>query len=235
MSGCPFHARHGDSSEATKPSVPLSTRLKAETQSQHDAAEHHPFQFDIMSGGAGIEPYRRWIAQLAAAHMVLEPCLRSRAAESPVFAALIRPHHFHLEAALADLDFLGAIPSELTPLGATRDFCDLIARAARAETHDLLGVFYVLEGSTNGGTIIAKGLKSTFGWADERGTRFTNPHGPLTRPRWVEFKTALDGLALAEPSQDAIVGAAKGTFAAVTAILTDLQQARAAAAEFAAG
>lgn len=229
MSGCPFHARHDDGAEPPKPSVPLSTRLKSQTQSQHDAAEHHPFQFDIMSGSAGLEPYRRWIGQLAAAHMVLEPCLRTRAADSPVFGALVRPHHFHLEAALADLEFLGGSASDLTPLPATQEFCDLIARAAQADTHDLLGVFYVLEGSTNGGTIIAKGLRNTFGWTDDRGTRFTNPHGPLTRPRWMEFKAVLDGLELPAPSQNAIVAAAKATFAAVTAILTDLQQARATA------
>jgi len=83
-------------------------------------------------------------------------------------------------------------------------------------------VWYVFEGATNGGTIIGKRIRDVLGLSDDRGTRFTNPHGPLVRPRWTEWKAGVDALRLEDARREAVVGAARETFKAVGEILGEV-------------
>lgn len=235
LSKCPLFAR-SPGSDTTRPAPatpppPLSSLLKAQTQPQHDEAEHHPLHAVLLGGQnppAAREAYTRLLGQHLAIQEVFEPLLRA-AATSPVFGALIRPHHYHLEGLREDIAAMGASADQARALPATVRFIEMITSSAGGDGAALLGVFYVFEGSTNGGTIIGKRMKDLLQLGGEAGTRFINPHGPLVRARWGEWKQTLDGLTLDAPQRDAIIAAACETFRQSHAVLSDVHQAMRAA------
>lgn len=84
----------------------------------------------------------------------------------------------------------------------------------------VLGALYTLEGSTMGGKVISKSLKTHFGWDMLNAEHFLDPYGNQVRARWKEFgdfvqaqfeSYHLDG--------NAIIRAANETFAAYQACL----------------
>ena len=77
--------------------------------------------------------------------------------------------------------------------------------------HDAVGVFYVLEGSTMGGQIIAKRLKENGIITHEPCFHF--PYGQKTMPMWMAFKEVL--IKMDGKNDDATVAAAKNTFDAL--------------------
>ena len=163
------------------------------------------------------------LGQMLHVHGVLEPILRAKAKEGGALSALVRDQYLHLDALIADMEFLGVGAELLKPVPATRRFGEMVAQhGMQASAWGLLGIFYVLEGSTNGGTIIAKRLREAHGWEDERGTAFINPHGNQVRMVWKQWKTALDALVIDEASQERIIDAACETFTMMMGVLTDL-------------
>lgn len=208
--------------------------LKSKTHDQHEAAEKHPFHV-VLFGGEGPqrarEAYVRSLGQHLAIQETFEPLLRKAAAQSYTFRAMVKPYHYHLDALRDDLAALGATSEHTRVLPATARFISFIEACAAHDGCALLGVWYVFEGSTNGGTIIGKRLKDMLGLPDERGTRFTNPHGPQVRARWGEWKQTLDALEFDAPHQLAIIDAARQTFNAIGAMMSDVHAAMSAERE----
>ncbi len=175
-----------------------------------------------MSGKAGLPAYIRSLGQMATVHGVLEPALRALAAYHPWFKPLVKDYHFRLPFLFEDMAGLGATASDFRPTASANELAELVAMGLAKDPAAVLGVFYVLEGSTNGGTIIAKNIKTALGFADEQGTRFINPHGPQVRSRWTEWKTTLDALQIPAESQKAVLFAAGETFRLMHNIMNDL-------------
>jgi heme oxygenase len=202
--------------------------LKSKTHDQHEAAEKHPFHV-VLFGGEGLprarEAYVRSLGQHLHIQETFEPLLRKAAANSYTFRAMVRPYHHHLDALRDDLAALGATSEQTRILPATARFVSTIESYSAYDGTSLLGVWYVFEGSTNGGTIIGKRLKDMLGLPDDRGTRFTNPHGPQVRARWAEWKQTLDALDFDTPHRLAIIDAARETFNAIGAMMSDVHQA----------
>jgi heme oxygenase len=69
----------------------------------------------------------------------------------------------------------------------------------------MLGSVYVMEGSTLGGQVIGKALRSAT-WVPEGGLRYFNPYGPRTGAMWRNFCVALDAVS-ASAAQEVICGA----------------------------
>lgn len=206
----------------------LSARLKAETQPQHDETEHHPLN-QILLGSEGPararEAYFRLLGQHLHIQGAFEPLLREAAAAIDELRSLVRPHHYHLDKLRDDIVALAVTPNELRSLPATDRFVSFIEACASRNGCELLGVFYVFEGSTNGGTIIGKRLKELLDLPGDTGTRFVNPHGRDVRPRWTAWKAALDALDLDEPRCGAVIAAARETFGQLRAVLEDVHRA----------
>jgi heme oxygenase len=229
---CPHLARSpvaATSANQTPPanhmSLPLSLQLKTLTQPQHDEAEHHPLHA-LLFGSQGPVPARQVYVRLLAQHLCIqeafEPLLIGLAAQTHPFRSLMRPHHLHLAALRADLAVFNVSPEESMPVPATRAFVSFIMACAAGNDCSLLGAWYVFEGSTNGGTIIGKRMRELLGLPTDSGTQFINPHGPLVRARWTEWKTTLDTLNFDEPHRAAIIAAAQETFRLSTALLDDI-------------
>jgi heme oxygenase len=203
--------------------LPLADLLKSATSAQHLRTERHPFEVRMISGGMTAPQYAVYLRQMLPVQHALGAALQSRAAD-PAFATLIQPYHFHAERVKADLAALGE-KSEGQLLPATANFVALIARAAADVRPWLLGVWYVLEGSTNGGRFIARALAKVFG----PGVAISSmdPHGELTTPRWHTWRAGLNALRLSEHDRQAIFDAAGQTFDAMYDMLEDIELATA--------
>ena len=89
---------------------------------------------------------------------------------------------------------------------------DLPAAATRAE---LLGVCYVLEGSTLGGQFIARHLRERLGLKNGEGARYFLSYGAAVGARWREFGAELERFSSPE-TDAAVVGAAGEAFDKLT-------------------
>lgn len=87
----------------------------------------------------------------------------------------------------------------------------------------ILGPFYVLEGSTNGGRFIAMAIRRSLALPPGAGTKYLDPHGDRIRERWAATKAAIDSLSLTPAQQETIIGAAQRTFDLVTILMDELQ------------
>lgn len=59
---------------------------------------------------------------------------------------------------------------------------------------ELVGILYVIEGSTLGGQLIAKSLEKHLGLNREQGARFFHGYGELTAAMWLDFIRFSDGI-----------------------------------------
>ncbi len=230
-SKCPFAAllpammrrpsSHPHSHQPPRP--PLTQELKEKTRQQHDDAEHHGLHA-VMFGSQGVDAARAAYVGTLQQHLhiqiAFERELRALAKNSPLFATIVRDEHYHLAALREDLRAFEAAAVEPTP--GTQRFVAYIEHAARSNPLALLGVFYVFEGSTNGGTIIAMRVRELLG--PGVGTAFINPHGNEVRPIWMKWKTSVDALTLTDAQRDAAIAGAQEAFRLSEAVLTDVAQ-----------
>ena len=193
--------------------LPLSGRLKTETQSLHTAAERHPFHQLLF---AAAMPADRLASQHAAAGRVqaaLERAVDAALPGSPELRAVFRDHHRRAGLYAADVAGLGAPAA----IGACEEESVFIADLARADAAGLLGVLYVLEGSTNGGPFIQRALSRAMPGVT---LKALSPHGDQQAARWAAFKESLDGLAMSEAQRATVVAWAGRTFAALCGMMS---------------
>ncbi len=210
--------------QTASPPTPLAglhEALKSRTWPLHQRAEHHPFQAAIMRGGMSRSGYVAQLEQTLLVHRVLERHLAGRRRHVPALTALVRDHHFRVPHAEADLAALGG-STHAPPRPCTTAFIAEIDAAADARPHALVGYLYVLEGSTNGAKFIAKALARALGIADGHGLSYQDPHGDLQRPRWTEFKAALNTLDLTPAQAEDVVAAAESLFTWTIALFDEL-------------
>lgn len=207
------------------PRPPLTQELKDKTRQQHDDAEHHDLHA-VMFGSRGVEAARAAYVGTLQQHLhiqiAFERELRRLAAASPLFASVVRPEHYHLAALRDDLRAFDSDEVDATP--GTRRFVEFIEHAARDGGLALLGIFYVFEGSTNGGTIIAMRVRELLGLPHGVGTAFINPHGNQVRPIWMQWKASVDALPLDDAQRDAAIAGAQEAFRLSGAVLSDVAQ-----------
>jgi heme oxygenase len=160
--------------------------LRDGTAADHAAAEGQPFQRALAKGRVTREAYAAYLAQLLPVHEALETRLGG-SADARV-GRIVTADQAQTANLRADLEVLESGVAE--PAEATRK----LVRAIRAERDGaaLLGSLYVLEGSKNGGSFIARALRKSLGFEAGRGDRYFDPHGTRQREVWAEFKARMD-------------------------------------------
>lgn len=223
--------------EATARQTLLSTMLREATAEHHVRAERHAVQQSLVRGQTNPQLYRAWLRSMRALHEVFEARLE-QARRHPSLGAVIQDHHFRLALIDEDLDALAVIlrQSDAEGTGHKRPEPHVLGSRTQAawaaidamievDPTLVLGPFYVLEGSTNGGRFIAPAVRRSMPLPPDAGTRYLDPHGELTRERWATTKAALDALPLTPAQLGAIVVAAQRTFDAITTLMDELPQA----------
>lgn len=220
---CPF-------AKMANPEGSLADTLREQTKDAHTRAERHSQQARLVKGEATRADYAAWLGQMLHVWRALDRGMATKAAEDSRLAAMLKPYHPHADRVQADLEYLAqtdGLAAEHAELPATRKFVEFVEAAAIAITPDIVGVWYVLEGSANGGRYIAKALSRSLGLAGPDGLRSLDPHGEAQRDRWQAWRTDLDAQPWTTQERSLIVAAACVTFAAVYDLLDGLTQAAA--------
>lgn len=202
--------------------LPIMERLRTETRDRHDAAEQRPFQRTLFSGALPREGYVRQLEQFLLVHRALEGHLKTLRASHPAIASIVKDHQFQEPRILEDLAFFGADPAaaRLTPAAAA--IITRIDAAAKTSPLTLLGFQYVLEGSKNGASFLAKSLRKAYSLPEGKGDRHIDPYGPDLRARWQEFKDDMNAANFTDAESDTLVAAAREMFDAISAMGDDL-------------
>lgn len=216
------------------PPATLSVRLREATADHHVRAEKHMVQQALVRGQATPGLYHTWLLAMRALHEVFEARLET-ARRLPGFGGLIEDHHFRVALIDEDLDAMAviirraaaassssAIPTRTVLGPRTSAAWAAIDAMIEVDPAVVVGPFYVLEGSTNGGRFIAKAIRHSLPLPPNAGTRYLDPHGELIRERWARAKSAIDALPLTPAQHDAIIDAAQRTFDAVTDLMDEM-------------
>jgi heme oxygenase len=199
---------------------PLADALKDGTRELHTAAERHSLQQSMLRGTISRDLLAAYLHELFHVHSALEQALQASA--DPAVTAMFRDHHIRAPLSEHDIVALGGSVADRPRCRATRSFVGMIGDATNADPPALVGVLYVLEGSTNGNAYIARAIEKAFGIAPGVATRSLDPHGTELRPRWQAFRAALDTLDLPDAEAARVISAARWTFRAVYDIADEL-------------
>ncbi|MEK6702746.1 MAG: biliverdin-producing heme oxygenase [Planctomycetota bacterium] len=216
---CPF-------GHSSTPAVGLADTLKEQTKAAHAMAERHPIQSRMVKGESSREQYTAYLGQLLPVWKAIDAGLWVKAASDPRVASMVKPYHANAGRVAADLAFLGAKPGDVLP--ATQGFVDMVKSASNGV--GIVGAWYVLEGSTNGGRYIAKALSRGLGITGPEGLTSFDPHGEQQRERWQAWRASLDAQTWTEAERAEIVNAATGTFEAIYELMEGMDAAAASSA-----
>jgi heme oxygenase len=174
----------------TEAAGPVRQFLRQHTHAAHVALNHHPMLSGITHPGYPILRYQALLAAYLPLYAGLELAIEQYlSAYPPVFD--YRPRR-KLHWLVNDLAFFGH-HAALTP-AATPPIGNLA---------ELIGVLYVIEGSTLGGGLIARLITQHLGIDAEQGGAFFNAYGVDTQTRWQAFCTFIETIA-ASPAQQAL-------------------------------
>ncbi|NOS99747.1 MAG: biliverdin-producing heme oxygenase [Phycisphaerales bacterium] len=194
--------------------------LKSSTWELHQAVEGHEFQQSLVKGVLARDRYVRFLGQMLLIHTALEKHLRNTSARWP-FCQVIHNRLYREQLLLSDLDSFGVDGRRIHAADATRSLIAEIDRLGDGNSVALLGVLYVLEGSTNGGKWIAKAARKAYN-LDEAGATYFDPYGDQQRIEWRSFKQRVDAIDLTDALKEGVVAAAREMFAALSRICDEL-------------
>jgi heme oxygenase (biliverdin-IX-beta and delta-forming) len=210
--------------------IPIMARLRAETRAEHAATEAIPFSASILDGSLTLDEYAAQLAAYLPVHDALEAAVARGA--HPALQRVWDAHMGRVDLLRTDLAAIGmaGAPVDARTHAASESFAAWIRGLADERPVALLGVLYVLEGSTLGGALLRKHLATALSLGDD-GLRYYSPYGLHPKPHWVEFSARMNDLSLGEADADAVVGAAREAFLRIGLILASIGEARHAGAD----
>ena len=198
----------------------IMDRLRTETRPHHDKAEQNGFGVMVMEGGLQMTPYVEHLAAWKQILSHLESALRDcddETVSQTWHEGLVK--ETILEQDLNQLAPEGATLSDATTT-AVQAFTHYVDHLAKETPRGLLGVLYVLEGSTMGGSVmksrIATQLQLTI---DEPGLLYYGCYGNQVGAHFKEFRVRMGGSVDGSGSEDLVLQAAGRTFDLVGDIL----------------
>ncbi len=140
----------------------IMSRLKSATAELHRQAEGTSLQKQLITGALPRDLYAKFLGQMYLAHSALEGSIRDVTATHRGFATVVRDYHWRVPQLSEDLGFLGTDLDTITAVGSTDALLTDIRQSAGEQPVALLGMLYVLEGSTNGSKFIARAIRKAY-------------------------------------------------------------------------
>jgi heme oxygenase len=187
------------------PDAPVLARLRAETRADHERLERA-----VRLTAPDVTPadYRTYLARMYGVHAPLE---------RDVFAAVTATGSS--SAAALDLDARRRIPAlerDLEALGVNHAALPLHPSLPRADgPAALLGILYVIEGSTLGAAPLRRALRARLPRELALAPAYLAAYGEQTAARWHALRGVIAEEAAKRGQEDALVRAARDTFAAL--------------------
>jgi heme oxygenase len=197
----------------------LSRKLRARTESAHERAEQNEFVQLLFRGSIDRCRWSRFIVTLLAIHKQLAHSASTADwFEDVETLELARNRVADLQTDRGALNLRGPDSRIDLPLAAL-EFLDWLS--SRATPHELLGVFYVMEGSSNGNRMLAEHL-SAAGPSFCAKSHYLRGDDQHVTTKWQRTRLWFDELRLdAEAEHEALEGAAVA-FEAMTRIYSAL-------------
>lgn len=199
----------------------LMLRLREQTRPHHTAAESHPLQRAMVTGQLPRPLYVAYLGQLTLVHRALDAGLTTLANADERAGRIVSPEQFQTPFLREDLKFFATDEKSIAACSGTVDLLSLVADLRAASPVGLLGLHYVLLGSTNGGRFIAKAVRRAFG-LQSAGVRYLDPWGDDQPRIWQHFKHQVDTTVFSPSECDLIVDSAQRMFDGIGQISTDL-------------
>jgi heme oxygenase len=201
----------------------IMVRLRTETRELHTYAETRPLQKSLIQGSLPREVYTAYLGQMLLVHASLESEIRAQLTSHSAFTTVYRPHQDREQNLRADLEHFGIDLATIEALPATQRTIDAIASAGANAPLTLLGMLYVLEGSTNGSKFIAKSIARAYALPHgSPGLSYLDPYGEKQTELWQQFKADMDAVGYSDAEMDSLVEAARHTFQAIADISDEL-------------
>lgn len=201
---------------ATATPTGIMGRLKAETAEQHAIAEAKPLEAALASGSIAHDQYKEYLAQRWVIHRELESATDRALTEDARLANLGLPGLYQTANIEADLAHLGVDTASIQPMKGSENLLGMIRNAPSSA--ELMGIYYVFEGSKNGARFISRALAKAWGKTDGEGLKYLDPHGEAQRGLWLKFREDMNSIDWSEEEQDRMVRAAQETFDAISAL-----------------
>lgn len=201
----------------------LAAELRERTREAHTRAERHPIQGRMARGTISRGEFAAYLGQLLHVWDAIDDGIAKAAARDARVRGMVREYHPHAWRVRADLRFYGR-DGGASALDATAKMVEMIRAAA--DTPAIVGVWYVLEGSSNGGRFIAKALAGAFRLEGRDGLLTMDPHGEAQRERWQAWREALDAAGFDDVERAGILAAANAAFDGMGAMMEGLEGTR---------
>lgn len=184
----------------------LFQTLKTETKKEHDELEK---ALDLLSPDFSIDEYRELLKRFWGVYFPVEELIHQSVLVNR-YGDRFKTQHLH-----QDLLALGLSDQEIIGLP------KVVLNNSLKNPESLLGILYVLEGSSLGALILTRHFHSQFGLSNLNGLVFFHGYGEKTLHMWKEWKEFSEAFAEENNlSHQLIVDQAKMTFALLKNWLT---------------
>lgn len=181
------------------PPSPLHSLLRQATKHAHHALDHHPILAPLIKPGLDASQYGNALASLHGIYKQLETWILDFLAQ----------HQYQFN--YRDRLKLPALEADLAALGRTPlPICQSLPIAQ--DIGGLIGILYTVEGSTQGGQVIARVIRQNT--VEDLPLSFFSGYGTQSRQRWEEFLLFAD-LVCPKSEYETAQAAAVSTFEAI--------------------
>jgi heme oxygenase len=191
-------------------STELRTRLRDATAPLHSQLDQQPLLAALLGKEQPLADYQQLLGTYYSLYHQLEAAIKRYLTQQPI--AFDYQPRYKTPLLLNDLSYWHIKPEPLR--------CQIVLPEITS-LGQLLGILYVLEGSTLGSQFIAQHLKQSYGYTRNTGSDFFSAYGEQTTTHWQSFISYLNSFSdQTELATQAIVSACLG-FACFNQALTD--------------
>ena len=194
------------------PSTKLRIRLRDATAPLHNQLNQQPLLVALLKADFPLSHYQQLLSTYYSLYDQLEVDIKRYITQQPI--AFDYQPRYKTPLLLKDLTYWQL---KASPLGCQIALPDIKSLG------QLLGILYVLEGSTLGASFIAKHLQQSYGYTPSTGSDFFSGYGEHTQSHWQSFITYINGYSDQPDLVAQAIDAACLTFACFTQALTNTQ------------
>lgn len=200
----------------------ITDELKIATKPIHDKLDESEFFAVLKNGKLPMESYINYLQVMAGIHAAFEKEIIN--SNHPQLLRVWKDSMQKLPPLLVDLESLNALEFEDIPMAidAMLDTIKFIRLCYAEEPLYLLGIMYVLEGSTLGGAILKELVIKNFNLTDNIGVLFLDHYKKQKKQYWEEFKERINALDVKDTERIGILQTAVDFFQKIESIFKHL-------------
>ncbi len=200
----------------------LMGRLKADTASAHERLHHTPYAQALSGARLPLESYVGHLRALAVVHSVLEEALSTSV--DPAVKAVWQDNLRKFPLLQQDLRFFEprVVADIKEAVEESLKLADRIRLQSVQQPPWLLGVLYVLEGSTLGARVLMPQVAKNFSLTGTEGLAYMRSYVQAVHGQWTDFSIRMNDLDLSPEERDSLIAGAQETFEAFASVFDAL-------------